>query len=191
MTFEDNGSPLQGNSTVTLVNGAATFQTSALAVGDHSITAVYSGDINFEVNTSTVDLHPVTAAASTTTITSAAGADGFGQPAAFIASVAASTTDAVAPTGSVTFENDGQPLPGNSTVPVIGGAATYVANGLAIGDYAVTAVYAGDGNYAARALPPPLPWQSTRRAPRQRFRTQTRQPCSARQTLLRFWSLPA
>jgi len=47
--FEDNGSAL---ATVTLQNGVATYQTSALGVGTHQITAVYLGDSNFNPNVS-------------------------------------------------------------------------------------------------------------------------------------------
>jgi len=41
-------------STVTLSGGSAAFTTSALAVGNHSITAVYSGDFNYLASTSAV-----------------------------------------------------------------------------------------------------------------------------------------
>ena len=40
--------------TVTLTNGTASFTTSSLAVGTHSIKAVYAGDTNFKTSTSAV-----------------------------------------------------------------------------------------------------------------------------------------
>ena len=49
VTFKDGGIVL---GTVTLSHGSATLTTSALAVGSHSITAVYSGDVNYATSTS-------------------------------------------------------------------------------------------------------------------------------------------
>ena len=49
VTFKD-GETVLGSST--LINGTATYATSALSVGDHSITAVYGGDTNFAGSTS-------------------------------------------------------------------------------------------------------------------------------------------
>ena len=49
VTFYDSNSPLQ---TALLQDGIAIFTTTSLAVGVHSITAVYSGDSNFQASTS-------------------------------------------------------------------------------------------------------------------------------------------
>ena len=51
VTFRD-GSTVLG--TVTLVNGVATFSTSSLSMGSHSITAIYNGDTNDTGSTSGV-----------------------------------------------------------------------------------------------------------------------------------------
>jgi hypothetical protein len=51
VTFDD-GSTVLG--TVNLTGGTATFTTSSLAVGTHSIKAVYAGDTNFKTSTSAV-----------------------------------------------------------------------------------------------------------------------------------------
>ena len=51
VTFDD-GSTVLG--TFTLTNGTASFTTSSLAVGTHSIKAVYAGDANFKTSTSAV-----------------------------------------------------------------------------------------------------------------------------------------
>jgi hypothetical protein len=56
VTFRDGNSTL---ATVTLQKGAASFQTSALSAGTHSITAVYSGDGNFNPNVSVALSHVV------------------------------------------------------------------------------------------------------------------------------------
>ena len=52
VTFEDNGVALPGGSAVPLVAGTAVFSISTLDVGNHEITAVYSGDNNFFASTS-------------------------------------------------------------------------------------------------------------------------------------------
>lgn len=56
VTFEDGGTPLAGSSTVSLSNGMATFTTAAtqFAAGNHTITAVYNGDANFNATNSDV-----------------------------------------------------------------------------------------------------------------------------------------
>jgi hypothetical protein len=55
VTFKD-GSTVLGTANLEMVNGSETafFTTSSLAVGSHSITAVYSGDSNFVTSTSAV-----------------------------------------------------------------------------------------------------------------------------------------
>ncbi|MFE2750354.1 Ig-like domain-containing protein, partial [Streptomyces scopuliridis] len=64
-----DGATLLG--TGTLSGGVATFTTSALSVGSHLLTAVYSGDTNFTGSTSPVDTQTVNQAATTTALTSA------------------------------------------------------------------------------------------------------------------------
>src|SRR5205814_323217 len=64
--FFDGASPL--GTTVTISGGSATFTTSSLAVGSHSITASYGGDLNFNSSTSAVLTQGVGVAASSTTV---------------------------------------------------------------------------------------------------------------------------
>jgi hypothetical protein len=66
VTFEDNGNPLHGKSTVALKGGKASFTISNLSVGSHQITVAYSGGGVFASSTSAVDLHAVTATTRTT-----------------------------------------------------------------------------------------------------------------------------
>lgn len=63
VTFKDGSTSLGSASLDGL--GNATLSTSALAVGTRSLTAVYSGDSNFEGSTSAVHLHTVNAAVLT------------------------------------------------------------------------------------------------------------------------------
>jgi len=56
-TFYDGETPI---GTITMVNGIATFTTSTLTVGTHTITAVYSGDSNYNGSTSSALMQVVT-----------------------------------------------------------------------------------------------------------------------------------
>ena len=81
VSFYD-GTTLLGTASVS--GGAATFGTAALAMGTHNVTAVYSGDANFNVNTSGASPVAVTSLApafalsgSSTTLTLSQGANGI------------------------------------------------------------------------------------------------------------------
>jgi hypothetical protein len=66
--FQSDGNPL---GSATLVNGSATFTTTALSMGTHTVTAVYAGDGSFSGSSST----PLSqAVATTTTLASGIGA---------------------------------------------------------------------------------------------------------------------
>jgi hypothetical protein len=65
VTFMD-GSTVLG--TGTLVNGVATFSTSSLAVGSHTITAIYGGDDSYNTSTSAPLTQTVVAVAATASI---------------------------------------------------------------------------------------------------------------------------
>src|SRR4029077_7830681 len=69
VTYLDGGSPIGSG---TLSGGVATFTTSALAVGNHTITANYGGDGNFNVSTGSLTGNPqvVNKTSTTTTVTS-------------------------------------------------------------------------------------------------------------------------
>ncbi|MFR9791020.1 Ig-like domain repeat protein [Streptomyces sp. MB22_4] len=143
-----DGATLLGTST--LVGGVATFTTSALAVGSHSLTAVYSGDAEFSGSTSPVDVQTVTQAASATTLTSAPDPSVFGEPKTLIAIVTAVPPGAGTPTGTVDFF-DGATLLGTATLS--GGTATLTTSALTVGSHSLTAVYSGDGDFTGSTSP--------------------------------------
>src|SRR5207245_771746 len=98
----DFGTPLS------LSGGSATSGAIAsLATGNHSVTAVYSGDGNFNGsnNTSSPLTHTVNKASTTTTVISSATPTVFGQSVMFTATVTASSPGAGTPTGTVTFKD--------------------------------------------------------------------------------------
>jgi len=145
-----DGATLLG--TVTLnAGGQASFTTSTLAVGNHSITAVYSGDANFTGNTSPVASPVVNPAATTTTVASSPNPSVFGQPVTLTATASAVSPGAGTPTGTVSFF-DGATLLGTATLNA-GGQATFTTSTLAVGTRSITAVYGGDANFTGSTSP--------------------------------------
>ena len=144
VTFMDGDATL---GTVTITGGAASFATSALTVGDHSITAVYSGDANFSASTSATLTQTVAQAATTTSVVSSENPSNYGDSVTLTATVA-SSSGVGTPTGSVTFM-DGSTTLGTATIT--GGTASFATSALAVGDHSITAVYSGDANFVTSA----------------------------------------
>jgi hypothetical protein len=86
VTFLDGGSPI---GTGTLSGGLATFTSSALAAGSHTITTSYGGDGNFNGSTGSLTGNPqvVNKANTTTLVTSSANPSVLGQSVTFTATV--------------------------------------------------------------------------------------------------------
>lgn len=125
--------------------GTASFTTSSLAAGPHSITASYSGDSNFGACTATI-LQSIGGAATTVTVTSSANPVPYAQPVTFTA-VVNSAGGAANATGTITFKDGSQVL---ATVAVNdGGWATFSTDSLSAGTHSITASYSGDSNFAA------------------------------------------
>ena len=139
VTFKDGGTVL----VVAALDagGKAVYSTSTLAVGTHPITAVYSGDTNYQVNTSAILTQTVQIAATDIAISSDANPALVGAPIMFSATL----TGTGGPlTGNVTFE-DGTAVLGQGVINS-SGVATYTTISLTPGIHSITAVYAGDSN---------------------------------------------
>ncbi len=143
VTFQE-GSAILG--TGTLSGGVGSFSTSALAIGDHTITALYPGDATFASSTSAPLTQTVNKTASTTTLTSSLNPSEFGQSVTFTATVSPS-----AATGTVTFM-EGSTTLGTGTLS--GGVATFSTSALAVGGHSITAVYSGDANFSGSTSAP-------------------------------------
>jgi hypothetical protein len=143
VTFWDGTTSL---GSATLSDGVATLTTSALAAGTHSITASYGGVTTgvFTFTGSTSAALVETAAqplvATTTVLTSSLNPAPLGQAITFTATVSATGSGAVAPTGSVTFF-DGASALGAATLS--NGVATLTTSALAAGMHSITASYNG------------------------------------------------
>jgi uncharacterized repeat protein (TIGR01451 family) len=144
--FLDNGTPV--GAPVALSGGVATMNTSALTVGSHTITAVYSGDGNFQPSTGSV-VQAVNKANSTTTVTSSVNPSVFGQSVTFTATVSAVAPGIGTPSGLVQFRDNGTPI--GAPVALSGGVATMNTSALTVGSHTITADYLGAGNFNVSA----------------------------------------
>ena len=143
VTFFDNGTEL-GELGLN-AGGAAIYMTSSLALGNHSITASYSGDSNFIASTSPIFNQDVNLEATDTTVTSSANPSAVGQSVTFMAQVAGVVSAEGTPSGSVTFFDGVTPL-GIGTLS--GGMTMFTTSNLPRGSQSITAVYSGDSNFA-------------------------------------------
>jgi len=150
VTFKD-GSTTLGTGTLNST-GQATFATTTLAVGSHSITAVNGGDSNFSGSTSSALAQTVSKDGSTAAITSSTNPSVLIQLVSFTVTVSAAAPGSGTPTGTVQFSIDGTKF--GSVVALAGGSATSGSiSTLKLGNHTITASYSGDGNFTASAAP--------------------------------------
>jgi len=139
--FFDGGVSL---GTGVVISGTATVTTNFLTVGNHSITAAYSGDSNFNPATSSLMLG-VTQAPTSTSLTSSANPSVRNKPVSFTATVSPASA-----TGSVKFFDGATLL---ATVNLSAGSGTFITSSLAPGTHSITAVYGGSTNLAGSTSP--------------------------------------
>jgi hypothetical protein len=140
-----NGSTVLGTAAINSM-GAATFSTSALTVGNHIITAAYSGDTNFASSTGQVN-QTVNQASTATLTTSSASTSTFGQIVTLTAAVSVNLPGAGIPTGTVTFL-DGATVLVNGQLDATG-RATFNTSTLSAGNHTIKVSYWGDTSFAA------------------------------------------
>jgi hypothetical protein len=140
-TFGGNTTPL---ATGLAVNGSgvATFSTTTLAVGLHSVVASYNGDTMHFTSTSAPALIQTVLEGTSTGLTSTANPSAVGQSVTFTATVTISGGGGVTPDGTVNFM-DGTTLLSTQTISA-GGVAMYATSTLKAGVHQITAVYNGD-----------------------------------------------
>jgi predicted secreted protein len=127
--------------------GVAIYQSAALAIGVHPITAVYSGD-------AANDILPITSAVlsqdvqepPTVAVASNLNPSTYGVAVTFTATVVGNGT--IVPTGAVNFLDGGVKF-ATGTLAGTSGIVTATTSALAAGTHAITAVYQGDTNYSA------------------------------------------
>ena len=127
-------------------SGVATYSTSALSVGTHTVTASFAAGSTFAGSTSSAVTITVTSLPlSTSTLTASATTITVGASVTLTDTVASASGSGPTPTGMVTFLNGSTQL---GTGTVTGGTATYQTTALPTGSDSITAVYGGDANYA-------------------------------------------
>ena len=146
VTFQDGSSML---GTGTLSGGKATFATSGLGTGAHSITAIYGGDTNFTGSTSAVLTQTIGKAASSSSVSSSSNPSVLGAAVTFTASVT-SPVGGAPPTGTVTFQDGASQI---GTGMLSGGTSAITTSALTAGAHSITAIYTGDTNFAGGTSP--------------------------------------
>jgi len=141
VVFFDGSNVISGN--VTLIGGAASFTTSSLPFGIHSVTAQYSGDANFNGSTSSALSQTVNTpkANSVTGLSLSAGTNPsvFGDSLTFTVNVTPSSA-----MGTVVFYDGPTAISGNLTLS--SGTVSLTIPALGAGAHSITAQYSGDAN---------------------------------------------
>lgn len=145
VNFSD-GSTQIGSGTIS--SGKATFQTTSLSVGGHSISANYVGDSKNAPSTSTVLTETITATGGTSTTTTVVpnqSAVTYGTTVTFTATVNPSTA-----VNTVTFQDTGSPLGFSALVSGSTVSSPFV---LSAGTHTITGLYSGDTTNASSTSP--------------------------------------
>jgi hypothetical protein len=150
VTFTEGSTTICSNVALS-ASGAATCSQTYQAPGQETVEATYSGDNNTLSSAGQAGV-TVAKAASALSLSASPGSPTFGQVVTLKAQVAAvaPATAGPAPTGTVTFDIDGQQV---GPVVALSGAdaqSTPITN-LAPGSHEVTATYSGDTNYVGSA----------------------------------------
>jgi len=157
VTFKD-GLTVLGTAPVETVGGVvqATFTTTKpLAVGKHSFTAFYNGDVHFRSSTSAALKQTVNKAGTATTLSASLETAQWGEAVTLTALIAALEPGTGLPTGTVTFKN-GSTVLKTVTLKVVNGVATaaFTTIKLPVGIHELTVTFNGSGKYNASTSVP-------------------------------------
>jgi hypothetical protein len=151
VTFLDGGTPI---GTGSVSGGTASFTSSSLAVGNHTVTASYAGDSSFNGSTGSLAGNPqvVKKGNVLASLTASQNPAGLGQSVTLTANISAIAPATGTPTGTVTFLDGGTPI---GTGSLSGGAASFTTSSLTVGNHTITISYGGDAtfNTATGSLP--------------------------------------
>ena len=162
VTFKDGVNPITCDSGQALTAGVATCVTNDLIAGDHTITAVYSGDTNFTTSTGTLTGDPqvVNKSGTTTALVSSLNPSSPTRTVTYTATVTSSTVVTGPFTGTVTFKD------GASTIVCEAGSTALTAGGVATckftypnttgSPHSITAVYGGDSTFITSTSTPAI-----------------------------------
>ena len=126
---------------------SASVATAGLPGGSDSITATYDGDVLFGTSPSAVLTQVVNPDPTTLTITPSVPSPEAGQPVTDTATVAPTSPGSALPAGTVSFTDDGTPVPGCQSLPLPDSAPFQAACTETFGSgatHAIVATYSGD-----------------------------------------------
>lgn len=148
VTFAEGETAL---ATVTLSKGSATYHLATLPAGQHTITATYSGDEDFEAGEPALFSQTVQSATTQLSLTSSANPAVYGSSATLKAVVKVLAPGHGTPTGTVTFAEGKTIL---ATVALSNASATYHLAALPAGQHTITVTYTPDTqNFAGTSAP--------------------------------------
>jgi hypothetical protein len=144
--FQVNGSNF--GSPVGLSGGTAQITDPSLGnAGPYTITAVYSGDPNYSVNSGNTGV-TVMAATTKTALVANPASTVFGQSVDFTATVATQPPGAGTPTGTVTFQINGSPFGNPVALNGSGQAMSQSISTLGTNGYTISAIFNGSTDFA-------------------------------------------
>lgn len=146
VTFKEGAASL-GTGSVD-AQGKATFTTSSLGGGNHTITAEYGGDTSYTGGSSSSLVQTVDPAPTTTTLTATPTSGPPGASITLAAHVASSAAGGAAISGTVTFKDDKVTL-GSKDLAAGSTDVSITVTTLPLGTHSITAEFGGDDNYAA------------------------------------------
>jgi hypothetical protein len=129
---------------VALSGGSARFTTTGLAVGSHSIHAVYAGDAAHTGSESAAAGVSVRPDATTIVVAPSANPSPPNRPLTLTVTVAAAAPGGGTPTGTVTIYDGKKSL---GTVSLSGGMAALTTRKWKPGNHAITVIYHGDSDF--------------------------------------------
>jgi large repetitive protein len=149
VTFQDGGAGIAGCVNRAVAARIATCTTAALAVGSHTITAVYSGNATYATSTSSPVTQVVGAGSTTSVVVSSVNPSVSGQTVTFTATVGAVAPASGVRTGTVAFQDGGAAIAGCAAkVVAAAGTATCAIAYAGPGTHPITALYSGDANFS-------------------------------------------
>jgi hypothetical protein len=152
VNFTVDGQPVGTALVVAGFPATATLSVTAPGIGPHSLTAVYSGDSNYNTVTSPAVTINVTKGTATLTVVPATTTPTPNSTMLVTATINAAVTGSTVPTGTVSFTVDGAPA-GSSAVSG-GTTASTTITVPATGTHTLQASYSGDANFSASTSPP-------------------------------------
>jgi hypothetical protein len=119
-----------------------------LAVGSHTIEAVYAGTSNIIGSRSSIATVVVSKASAAVNLTAAPSPSGYQEPVLLRAAIGPLAPGSGVPTGTVTFMVDGAAI-GTGSLALVNGesVATLTTSNLSVGIRSISADYSGDGNF--------------------------------------------